>query len=116
MLKARKDFFVDLFSPSIVQVENHRGQLVSKTVIYCLGTTEFIDRVCSLRGMNKERSKVKVGIDYGKSTLKVSLTITDDYYSGFDSRQFSPSVPAFKLSCAKRTTLLAVLSCTLDTV
>ncbi len=75
---------------------------------YCLVTTEFIDRVCSLRGMNSERSTVKVGIDYGKSTLKVSLTITDDYYSGFESRQFSPSVSAFKLSGAKRTMLLAV--------
>ncbi len=46
--------------------------------IYCLGTAEFIDRVCSLRGMNKEESKVKVGINYGKSFLKVSpKTIVD---------------------------------------
>ncbi len=30
----------------------------------------FIDRVCSLRGMNMEESKVKVGVNYGKSSLK----------------------------------------------
>ncbi len=39
--------------------------------IYCLDTAEFIDRVCSLRDMNKRESKVKVGINYGESFLKV---------------------------------------------
>ncbi len=38
----------------------------AKQDIYCLDTAEFIDRDCSLRGMNKEESKVKVGINYGK--------------------------------------------------
>ncbi len=48
--------------------------------IFCLDTAEFLDRVCSLRGMNKEESKVKVGINYGKSFLKVSpKTMVDDY-------------------------------------
>ncbi len=51
--------------------------MVPKTVIYCLDMANFIDRVCSLRGMNKAESKIKVGIDYGKLLLKVSLIITD---------------------------------------
>ncbi len=48
----------------------------AKKVIYCSYTAEFIDRVCSRRGMNKEESTVKVGINYGKSFLKKS---TVDY-------------------------------------
>ncbi len=51
----------------------------AKKDIYCLDTAEFIDRVFSLRGMNKKESKVKVGINYGKSFLKVS-TRTMVYY------------------------------------
>ncbi len=43
----------------------------AKKNIYSLDTAEFIDRVCSLRGMNKEESKVKVGVNYGESFLKV---------------------------------------------
>ncbi len=108
VLGARKDLFLDLFSSSNVQKENHHGQLVPKTVIYCLDLTDFIDRVCSLRGLNKAVSKIKVRIDYGKLFLKVSLTISDDYYNNFESCLSSPSGSAFKLSGAKKTMLLAV--------
>ncbi len=66
-LRACKDLFLDLFSFSTVQMENHHGQSVPKTVIFCLDTFNFIDRVCSLRGMNKDDSKIKVGMDYGQS-------------------------------------------------
>ncbi len=45
----------------------------AKKDIYCLDTAEFIDKVRSLRGMNKEESKVKVGVNYGDSFLKVCL-------------------------------------------
>ncbi len=48
-----------------------------------MGTAELIDRVCSLRGMNKEESKVKVGINYGKSFLKVSPKTMVGYYDDF---------------------------------
>ncbi len=44
----------------------------AKKDISCLDTAEFIEMGCSLRDMNKDESKVKVGIDYGKSFLKVS--------------------------------------------
>ncbi len=37
----------------------------AKKDIDCLDTAELIDRVCSLRGMNKEGLKAKVGINYG---------------------------------------------------
>ncbi len=55
----------------------------AKRDIYWLGTAELIDRVCSLRGMNKEESKVKVGINYGKSFLKVSSKTMVGYYNDF---------------------------------
>ncbi len=43
----------------------------AKKDVYSLDTAEFIDRVCFLRGLNKEESKVKVGVSYGESFLKV---------------------------------------------
>ncbi len=58
--------------------------------------------------MNMEDPKIKVRFDYGKSFLKVSLTITDDYCNNFESRQSSPWGSAFKLSGAKRMMLLTV--------
>ncbi len=44
----------------------------AKKDIYCLDTTEFIDRDCSLRGMNKEDSKVKVGLIAADRSSKCS--------------------------------------------
>ncbi len=45
-----------------------------------MDSVEFIGRVCYLRGMNKEGSKVKVGINYVKSFPKVSPETMVDYY------------------------------------
>ncbi len=79
----------------------------AKKDIYCLDTTEFIDSVCSLRSMNKEESKVKVGTNYGKLFLKVSSKTMADYYNDFKVHQFPPSGSAFKFSGAKRVLLQA---------
>ncbi len=62
-----------------------------------MAKAKFIEGVCSLRGMNKDESKIKLGIDCDKSFLDVSLKATDDYCV-----KPSPSGPAFRLSCAKR--------------
>ncbi len=53
----------------------------AKKDIYCLDTVEFIEGVCSLRGMNKEESKVTVGINYGKSFLKLSPKTMVDHFN-----------------------------------
>ncbi len=74
----------------------------AKKDIYCFDTAEFIDRVCSLRGINKEESKVKVGLNCGKSFLKVSPKTMVDYYNNFKLHQFSPSGSTFKFFGAKR--------------
>ncbi len=57
--------------------------------------------------MNKEESKVKVGINYGKLFLKVSPKTMVDCYNDFRLHQYSPSGSAFKFSRAKRMLLLA---------
>ncbi len=67
-----------------------------------MDAAEFIDKVCVLRRMNKEKLKVKVGISYGKSFLKVSPKTKIDYYNDFKLHQSSPSGSAFKYSGAKR--------------
>ncbi len=38
----------------------NRVQLMPKPVVYCLATAEFIDRVFSLRCINKDESKIKI--------------------------------------------------------
>ncbi len=78
--------------------ENPQRPIRAKQDIYCLDTAEFIDRVCSLRGMNKEESKVKVWLNYGKSFLKVSPKTMVDCYNDFKLHHSSPTGPAFKYS------------------
>ncbi len=51
---------------------------------------------------------MKIGIDYGECFLTMSISITDDYCNGFESRQSFPSVPTLKLSGVKTTMLLVV--------
>ncbi len=79
----------------------------AKKDIFCLDTAEFIDRACSLRDMNKEESKAKVGINYGKSFLKVSPKTMFYYYNDFKLHQSSPSGSVCKFSGAKRMLLQA---------
>ncbi len=57
--------------------------------------------------MTKEKSKVKVGINYGKSLLKVSAKKMVGYYNDFKLHQSSPSGCAFKFFGAKRMLLQA---------
>ncbi len=101
--RVHMDLLLDLFSSSAMQMENHSGQ----KDIFWLDTAEFIGRVCSLRGMNKEESKLKVGIIYSKSFLKVSPKTMVDYYVDFKLHRSSLSVFAFKFSGAKRMLLQA---------
>ncbi len=79
----------------------------AKKDIYCLDTAEFNDRVCSVRGMNKDESKVKVGINYGKSFLNLSAKTMVDYLTDFKLHHSSPPGSAFKFSGAKRMLLQA---------
>ncbi len=57
--------------------------------------------------MNKEESKVKVGINYGKLFLKLSPKTMGDYHNDFKLYQSSPSGSAFIFSGAKRMLLQA---------
>ncbi len=50
----------------------------------------------------QDESKVKVGINYGKSFLKVSPKTTVDYCNDFELHQSSPLGSPFKFSGAKR--------------
>ncbi len=57
--------------------------------------------------MNKEESRVKVGINYSKSFLKASPKTMIDYYNDFKLHQSPPSGSAFKFSGAERMLLQA---------
>ncbi len=71
-------------------MDNYSGHFEQKRTSI-VWTPRFIDRVCSLRGMNKVESRVKVGINYGKSFLKVSPKTMIDYYNDFKLHQSPPS-------------------------
>ncbi len=82
----------------------------AKKDIYFLDKAEFIDRGCSLLGMNKGESKVKMGINYGKSSLQMSPKTMVNCYNDFQLHQFSPSGSAVKFSGAKKMLLQASIS------
>ncbi len=62
-----------------MKIENHSGQFVPKgtSIVWTL------DRICSLRDMNKDESKFKVGIDDCKAFLKVSPKTTVVFCKAF---------------------------------
>ncbi len=78
----------------------------AKKDIYSLDTAEFIDRVCSLRGMNKGELKVQGRFNYGRF-LKASFKTMGDYYNVSSLHHSSPPGSAFKFSGAKRMLLPA---------
>ncbi len=60
-----------------------RGTLVKgeQFVVFCLDVSVFIHRrIAMLRGITSDQFRVKFGVDYGQSFLKVTLTVTDASY------------------------------------
>ncbi len=88
-------------------MENHSGPFEPKKTSIVWTWPNSLTGFCSRRGMNKEESKVKIAINYGKSFLRVSPKTMVDYYNDFKLHQFSPSGSAFKFFGAKRMLLQA---------
>ncbi len=53
-------------SDNVLAIVFNIERMCTKKEIYCFDKAEFIERVCSPRGMSKNESKVKVGINYDK--------------------------------------------------
>ncbi len=78
-----------------------RGEISDMCVIQCLSVLVFIKRVCALRGVDQSEAKTQIGIDYGKSFLKVTLAIPEPTSS-------TKKLSGFRLSGSVKTLLLAV--------
>ncbi len=49
------------------------GETSNMCAVHCLSIPVFIERVCALHGIDPSEAKIQIGIDYGKSLLKITL-------------------------------------------
>ncbi len=45
--------------------------------VHCLSVPVFMERVCALREIDPPQAKIQIGIDYGKSFVKISVAIPE---------------------------------------
>ncbi len=69
--------FADLFTIRRVELECFGGVKGENCIVYCLNVSVFVHRIAMRRGMTSDHFRVKFGVDYGQSFLKVTLTLTD---------------------------------------
>ncbi len=82
-------------------MESSRGAITPHSVVYCLDVDLFINWIAALRGKAVSDFRVKFGIDYGQSFLKVIMTLTTASRNSSGQRNSS-------LNGGKKTMLLAV--------
>ncbi len=102
-LTNRKNMFSDLFDCTIIPLCVASGETSDICVVYCLSIPAFIERVCALRGIDQSEARIHIGIDYGKSFLKITLAIPEP-----TSSTSTKKLSGFKLSGSMKTLLLAV--------
>ncbi len=68
-LRDHKSMFLELESLGGVKGEHF--------VVYCLDVSVFVHRIAMRRGLTSDHFRVKFGVDFGQSFLKVTLTLTD---------------------------------------
>ncbi len=59
-LQHRKTFFSGLFKCTIILLGTASGETSDISVIHCLSTPVFIERVCALRGIDSSEAKIQV--------------------------------------------------------
>ena len=65
----------DLFTSEQVQLENKKGEEEEKTLIYCNDVTQLIVRLLEHRDLDIENIDIKLGLDGGQGSLKMTLSI-----------------------------------------
>ena len=76
LFKERNMFLADLFTAETVQLENHSGVLEDVPLVFCNDIHALKRRLCLIRGLDSNAVRCKVGIDYGKSFLKFTLSVS----------------------------------------
>ncbi len=75
-LQDRKNIFESLFDVKKIPMESSGGVITPHSVVYCRDVDLFINRIAALRCKAVSDIRVKFGIDYGQSFLKVTMTLT----------------------------------------
>ncbi len=57
-------------------MEPSGGAISLHSIVYCLDVDLFINRIAALHSKTVNDFRIKFGIDYGQSFLKVTITLT----------------------------------------
>ncbi len=100
-LRHNKSMFADLFTIRRLELESLGGEKGEYFIVYYLDVSVFVHRFAMRCGMTSDHFRVKFGVDYGQSFLKVTLALTDASLHCADAQNAS-------LNGGKKTMLLAV--------
>ena len=73
ILANRKKAFEDLFHKETHEFEDGAGNKITRTVVKCINTKEFLERVCKLRDLDLQDVEILIGFDNGQDILKAVL-------------------------------------------
>ena len=67
----------DLFTSEEIHVENKKGEMEKKTLIYCNDVCTLVIRLLEHRELDESNIDIKYGLDGGQGSLKVTLSIME---------------------------------------
>ena len=76
-LTERNNLLDDLFTAEQVLVVNKDGENEEKTLIYCNNVSELVLRLLEDRGLEQTKTDAKFGLDKGRDSLKLTLSLME---------------------------------------
>ena len=67
----------DLFTSEEIHVVNKKDEEELKTLVYCNDVSQLVIRLLEHRGLDESTADIKLGLDGGQGSLKVTLSIMD---------------------------------------
>ena len=67
----------DLFTAEEIHVVNKKDEEELKTLVYCNDVSQLVIRLLQHRGLDQSTADIKLGLDGGQGSLKVTLSIMD---------------------------------------
>ena len=74
-LANRKTLFSDFFSRELVNFQDSKGNIISRSFVFCNNTKEFIEPILLLSGDDSLAPEDKIGFDDRKDILKLTLSV-----------------------------------------
>ena len=76
-LTERNNLLDDLFTSETVLVENKDGEGEEKTLIYCNDVSQLVLSLLESRGLEQTKTDAKLGLDKGRGSLKLTLSLME---------------------------------------